>query len=100
MNVSIDEHTQGSATCVYRADRSLTKGRKSQMRVDPPIPSRIKKGDHAMRWWGPVHAHYAMTDMQSLTLSIGATLVVISAASLAIRAMKKRRLHATHIKTL
>lgn len=53
-----------------------------------------------MRWWGQIHEHYAMTDMQSLALSIAATVVIVSFASLSVRAMKKRRLHVTHLKQL
>lgn len=53
-----------------------------------------------MKWWGPIHEHYAMTDVQSLALSIVATLVVVSVIAVTVRAAKKKRLHTTHIKTL
>ncbi|GBR06721.1 hypothetical protein AA0323_1501 [Asaia siamensis NRIC 0323] len=53
-----------------------------------------------MKWWGPVHEHYAMTDIQSLTLSIVATVFVASVIAVTVRAMKKKRLQTSHIKTL
>ncbi len=53
-----------------------------------------------MRWWGPIHEHYAMTDMQSLALSVAATVIVVSIIGLSVRATKKRRLHITPMKHL
>ncbi|WP_166929880.1 hypothetical protein [Asaia sp. As-1742] len=54
------------------------------------------------RWWGPAHLHYPMTDLQSLTLSFAATVVVVGLAVFTVRAVRKHRLRVatTHVKTL
>lgn len=44
------------------------------------------------RWWGPAHAHQAITDMNSLGVSIAATLAIICIASFTIRALRRRKL--------
>lgn len=52
------------------------------------------------RWWGQVHAHQAVTDMQSLGVSLAITFAVVCCALLTIRAVKKRKLRLTSTHTL
>lgn len=47
-----------------------------------------------MRWWGPAHTHFAMSDMQSLTLSIAASLCLVAAAGLAGWRYRRKMLNA------
>jgi len=46
-----------------------------------------------MRWWGPLHQHYAMTDLESLAISLGITIILVSVVTLSVRTLHRKRLH-------
>ncbi|GBR02239.1 hypothetical protein ACFFGF_05125 [Asaia lannensis] len=52
------------------------------------------------RWWGQIHAHQEMTDIQSVGISLAVTFGVICVAALTIRTLRKRKLRLASTQTL